>query len=88
VIIAVAAALTISGTFASVATGAVASASGVSPKPISLGMIVADQLFRQALGDVGGADVVLDFEDDLLAGDRVAVLPHVKLCAGALLLAG
>ena len=35
VIIAVAAAVTISGTFASVATGATASASGVRPKPIS-----------------------------------------------------
>ena len=53
-----------------------------------LGVIVADQLLGQALGDVGRAGVVLDLEDDLLAGDRVTVLLHVELSAGALLLAG
>jgi hypothetical protein len=53
-----------------------------------LGVIVADQLFCKALGDVGRAGVVLDLEDDLLVCDRVAMVLHVKLGAGALRLAG
>jgi hypothetical protein len=51
-------------------------------------VIVADQLFRQALGDVSRAGVVFDLEDDPVAGNRVAVLLNVKLCSSALLLAG
>ena len=80
-IIAVAAAVTISGTFASVATRR----GGQSERREAeahqhFGVIVADQLFRQPLGDVSRAGVVLDLEDDLLAGDRVAMLLHIKLC--------
>ena len=53
-----------------------------------LGMVVADKLFGEALGHVRRAGVVLDLEHDLLAGDRVAVLMHVKLGGGAFLPAG
>ena len=72
--------MTTTGTLAWVASGAVASASGVRPKPgEDRDLVVDDQLLRQPLGDVGHAGVVLDDELDLLAGDRVAVLLHVEL---------
>ena len=80
VIIEVAAAMTTCGTLACVASGAVARASGVRPKPArTVDLVVDDQLLRDALGDVGDAGVVLDDQLDLLAGDRVAVLLHVEL---------
>ena len=51
-------------------------------------MIVADQLLREALGDVRGAGVVLDDQRNLLPRDGIAVLLDIKFGGGALLLAG
>ncbi len=51
-------------------------------------MIVDDQLLRQALGVVGNGAVVLEDDLDLAAGDRVAVLLHIKSHGGVDLLAG
>jgi hypothetical protein len=50
-------------------------------------LVVDDQLLCQALGVVGNTGIILDDEIDLLAGDGVAVLLHVKLDAGLHLLA-
>ena len=89
VMIDVAAFMMIIGILASVATGATASALGVSTKPARKSHLVArDQLLRQALGDVGRgpARVLLD-ELDLLAGDGVAVRLDVRLGAVGDLLA-
>ena len=64
------------GFFASVATGATASAFGVSPNPARMSTLSrVTRLLREALGDVGRrAGRVLDHDLDLLAAEDVAVL--------------
>ena len=77
----VAAFITTMNFLASAETSAAASAFGVSTKPgEDVGVIAHDQFLRQPLGDVG-RDTAGVFADqfDLLAGDSVAVLLHVKL---------
>ena len=87
-IIAVAAAETISGTFASVNRRRGERERREPEAHEHLGVIIADQLFSQAFGHVRGPGVVFDLEDDFLARDRVAVLLDIELGARALLLAG
>ena len=53
-----------------------------------LGVVVADQLLGEALGDVGRASVVLDDERDLLSRHRVAVHLDIELGSRLFLLAG
>ena len=53
-----------------------------------LGVVVGDEVLGEALGHVGRAGIVLDLEDDLLAGDRVAMELDVEIGARLLLLAG
>src|SRR5439155_3641882 len=51
-------------------------------------LVVDDQFLREALGVVGNRAVVLEDDLDLLAGDGVALLLHVKLNGVVDLLAG
>ena len=87
--IAVAAPMMICGTFASAEIGAVASASGVRPKPASTWTFsLTIELLRDALGGVRDIAVVAHDQLDLLAGDLVAMLLHIKLGAALDLAAG
>ena len=83
------AAITISGTFAWVASGAAASAAGVTPKPamkFTLSLTISSCAMRLVLS--GTARIVLEDDLDLLAGDRRAVLRLIELHGGVDLLAG
>src|SRR5262249_30380005 len=51
-------------------------------------LVVDDEILRDALGVVGHRAVVLDDQLDLLAGNSVAMLRHIKLGSGGLLFAG
>ena len=72
--------MTICGTLACVAIGAVAER---ERRQAEAGqhrhLVVDDQFLGDALGDVGVAGVVLDNDLDLLAGHRRAVLLHEEL---------
>ena len=83
------AAITISGILACVASGAAASAAGVTPKPamkLTLSLTISSCARRLVLS--GTARVVLQDDFDLLAGDGIAVLLHVELDRVVDLLAG
>src|SRR5262249_41016513 len=51
-------------------------------------LVVDDEILRDALGVVRHRAVVLDDQLDLLAGNGVAMLCHIKLGGGGLLFAG
>ncbi len=79
----VAAFITTMNFLASADTSAAASAFGVRRKAgEDVGVVADHELLREPFGDVGrDAAGILADKFDLLAGDRVAVLLHIKLDA-------